>query len=160
MLRWLKRMILPLFAVLLLIQIFRPTRTNPPVDPKREIYANLAVDSAVAGVFARSCNDCHSNRTVWPWYSGVAPGSWLVVSDVKRGRKALNLSEWAMYKTEARQKHLAEIYKEVSEGEMPALPYKFMHPDAKLTKADVRLVCEWARSNRQSLSASEADVQE
>jgi hypothetical protein len=160
MLRLLKRVILPLFAVLLLVQVFRPARTNPPVDPRREIHANLPVDPAVNDVFARSCNDCHSNRTVWPWYSGVAPASWLIVSDVKRGRKALNLSEWGTYKVGAQQKHLAEVCKEVSEGEMPVLHYKLMHPDAKLTKADVVLVCEWARSNQQSSAAVEAEVQE
>ncbi len=160
MLRWLKRTILPLIGILLLIQVFRPARTNPPVDPKREIHANVAIDPAVASLFARSCNDCHSNRTVWPWYSGVAPASWVVVSDVNRGRKALNLSEWSTYKTEAQQKHLTEVCKEVSEGEMPALPYKLMHPDAKLTKADVAMVCEWTRSNPQRLSASGVEVRE
>lgn len=160
MLRWLKRVILPLVAVLLLIQIFRPARTNPPVDSKQEIHANLAMDPAVASLLARSCNDCHSNRTEWPWYSGVAPASWLVVSDVNRGRKALNLSEWSTYKTEAQQKHLAEVCKEVSEGEMPVLPYKLAHPGAKLTKADVAMICEWTGNNRHSLSASEAEVEE
>ena len=160
MLRWLKRVILPIVAVLLLVRVFRPARTNPPVDPRHEIHANLSVDPAVADVFARSCNDCHSNRTVWPWYSGVAPVSWLVVSDVKRGRKALNLSEWGMYKAGAQQKHLAEICKEVSEGDMPVLPYKLIHLDAELTKADVGLVCEWTRSNRQNLPTVEAEVEE
>jgi heme-binding protein len=119
MLRWLKRLILPLVVLLLVIQVFRPARTNPPVDPQREMHANLTVDPGVASLFARSCNDCHSNRTVWPWYSEVAPASWLVVSDVNRGRKALNLSEWSMYRLEAQRKHLIEVCKEVSEGEMP-----------------------------------------
>lgn len=160
MLRWLKRTILPLIGVLLLIQVFRPARTNPPVDANREIHSNLAVEPAVASLLARSCNDCHSNRTVWPWYSGVAPASWLVVSDVNRGRKALNLSEWSTYKSETQQKHLAEVCKAVSEGEMPVLPYKLMHRHATLTKADVATVCEWTRSNRQPLSATEAEVEE
>jgi hypothetical protein len=82
---WLRRSILVAVILLVVVQIIRPARTNPPVDPKREIGAHLAAEPAVASLFAQSCNDCHSNRTVWPWYSEVAPASWLVVSDVNRG---------------------------------------------------------------------------
>jgi Haem-binding domain len=154
MLRWLKRVILPLSAVLLLIQVFRPPRTNPPVDPKQEIRANLAVDPAVAGVFARSCNDCHSDRTVWPWYSHVAPVSWLVISDVNRGRKALNFSAWSTYRAEERRKQLAEICKEVTEGEMPGFSYTLIHREAKLGAAEVVAVCRWAQNSGQEFSAA------
>ena len=92
-----KRLAVSLVFILAAVQFFQPARTNSPVDPKRELHANLAVDAAVATVLERSCNDCHSYRSVWPWYSHVAPVSWLVVSDVNRGRKALNFSEWASY---------------------------------------------------------------
>ena len=143
MLLWLKRLILAAVIVLVVIQIFRPARTNPPIDPRQEIGANLAVDPAVASIFVRSCNDCHSNRTVWPRYSQLAPASWLVVADVNRGRKALNFSEWGAYGAEAQQKHLSEVCKEVSEGEMPGLPYALMHREAKLSNADVAAVCRW-----------------
>ncbi len=92
MLVWLKRLVVPFLIVLVAIQVLQPARTNPPIDPKREMHANLTVDPAAATVFQRSCNDCHSHRAVWPWYSHAAPVSWLVVSDVSRGRKALNFS--------------------------------------------------------------------
>lgn len=154
MLRWLKRAILPLFATLLLIQVFRPARTNPSVDPKQEIHASLAVDPAVAGVFARSCNDCHSNRTVWPWYSHVAPASWLVISDVNRGRKTLNFSEWSTYRAEEQRKQLAEICKEVTEGEMPGFAYTLIHREAKLSAAEVGAICRWAENSGQEFSAA------
>jgi Haem-binding domain len=102
MLALLKRLAVLLVFILVAVQFFQPARTNPPVDPKRELHAHLAVDAAVdaavATVFERSCNDCHSYRSVWPWYSHVAPVSWLVVSDVNRGRKAVNFSEWAGYR--------------------------------------------------------------
>lgn len=152
---WMKRLLLPFLILLIAIQIFRPARTNPPVDPKREIHANVSVDPAVAAVFTRSCNDCHSNRTIWPWYSNVAPVSWLVVSDVNRGRKALNFSEWASYGTVAQQKHLSEVCKEVSEGEMPGLPYKLLHSHAKLSEADVTALCLWTKGAPPNLSAEE-----
>jgi hypothetical protein len=154
MLLWLKRLILAVVIVLAVIQVFRPARTNPPVDPKREIHTNLSVDPAVPSVLTRACNDCHSNRTVWPWYSHVAPASWLVVSDVNRGRKALNFSEWSRYSAEAQQEHLSEVCKEVKEDEMPGLSYTLMHRNAKLSKADKVAVCRWTQSSGQSLSAA------
>ena len=154
MLVWLKRLAIALLLVLVAIQIFQPARTNPQIDPKREIHANLAVDPAVAGVLQRSCNDCHSHRTVWPWYSDVAPVSWLVVSDVNQGRKVLNLSEWAAHRPEEQQKQLSEICKEVSEGEMPGLSYTLMHRHAKLSTDDVSAICGWTRTSVQKVSAA------
>ena len=154
MLLWLKRLVLAAVIVLGVIQVFRPATTNPSVDAKREIHTNLSVDPAVATVLTRACNDCHSNRTVWPWYSQVAPASWLVVSDVNRGRKALNFSEWSTYGVEARQAHLSEVCKEVTESEMPGFSYTLMHRDAKLSKGDKADVCRWAQSAGQRLSAA------
>ena len=154
MLVWLKRLALAAAIVLVVIQVFRPVKTNPPLDPKREIYATVEVEPAAATVLARACNDCHSNRTIWPWYSHVAPASWLVVSDVNRGRKALNFSQWGTYPPEAQQKHLSEISKEVTEGEMPAFSYTLIHQSAKLSKADKDAVCRWTQDSGQSLSAA------
>ncbi len=150
----LKRLILVIVIVLATIQVIRPARTNPPIAPEREIYAHLKVDPAVADVLTRSCNDCHSHRTVWPWYTQVAPASWLVVSDVVRGRKKLNFSEWSTYGREAQHKHLSEICKEVTEGEMPGVAYTLLHRNAKLTSADVASVCRWTESAGQSLAAA------
>jgi hypothetical protein len=154
MLAWSKRLIVPLLLILVAIQIFQAARTNPPIDPKLEMHANLAVDPAVASVFHRSCDDCHSHRTEWPWYSHVAPVSWLVVSDVNRGRRAMNFSEWATYRPEEQQKQLSEICKVVSEGEMPGLSYTVLHRSAKLSPADVATLCRWTQTPLQGVSAS------
>ena len=154
MLTLLKRLVVLLVFILVAVQFFQPARTNPPVDPKRELHANLAVDAAVATAFERSCNDCHSYRSVWPWYSHVAPVSWLVVSDVNRGRKALNFSEWAGYQPGEQRKQLSEICKEVSEGEMPGLPYTLLHRRAKLNATDVTNICSWTRASAQNISAT------
>lgn len=154
MLVWLKRLAIALLLVLVAFQIFQPARTNPQTDPKREIHASLAVDPAVASVWQRSCNDCHSHRTVWPWYSHVAPVSWLVVSDVNQGRKVLNFSEWAGYRPEEQQKQLSEICKEVSEGEMPGFSYTLMHRHAKLSTGDASAICGWTRTSVQKVSAA------
>ena len=91
---WFKRIVLVLIVFCAASQIIRPSRANPPIDQKRELHAVLPLDPTVASIFARSCNDCHSNRTVWPWYSQIAPISWLVAYDVRQGRQKMNFSEW------------------------------------------------------------------
>jgi hypothetical protein len=78
----------------------------------------------------RACFDCHSNETVWPWYSKVAPVSWLVVSDTVRGRRALNFSEWG---TGRRRREVDEVARIVTRGEMPPSTYLITHPAGKLT---------------------------
>lgn len=157
MVRWIKRAAFAAVILLVVIQIFRPALSNPPINSKKEIQANLAVEQAVATVLTRACNDCHSNRTVWPWYSHVAPASWLVVSDVNRGRKALNFSEWSGYPAEDQEKRLSEICNEVSEGEMPNLAYTLMHRHAKLSMDDVATVCRWSRTLIQQAATARAE---
>ena len=159
MLSLLKRLAVLLVFILVAIQFFQPPKTNPSIDPKREVQANLPVDAVVGTVFERSCNDCHSYRSVWPWYSHVAPVSWLVVSDVNRGRKALNFSEWAGYQPGEQRKQLSEICKEVSEGEMPGLPYILLHRRAKLSTADVAAICAWTRNSLQPVPTALGEEQ-
>ena len=72
----------------------RPAMTNPPVDESQTIVARAQVPPEVASILDRSCRDCHSNKTVWPWYTHVAPVSWWLADHVDHGRKDLNLSEW------------------------------------------------------------------
>lgn len=116
-------------------QLVRPARTNPPAT------APLAIeDRAAETVLRRSCFDCHSNETRWPWYTAVAPISWLVVSDVNEGRREMNFSAWKDPKRKLRK----EICEQVREGEMPLAIYLPLHPAARLTPADVQTLCGWA----------------
>ena len=153
---WVRRGALALFVLLLAAQLIRPATLNPRVNPAHEIAAHLAVNPAVQAIFERSCNDCHSNRTVWPWYSHVAPISWLVASDVSGGRRHVNFSEWTAYPAEKSAKLLEQICKEVQEGDMPPLQYLPMHRAAWLGKADRQKVCDWTAAARQSQTAMDA----
>jgi hypothetical protein len=143
-------------VILVIIQLIRPARSNPPINPGETVHARLPVDSVVDAAFIRSCNDCHSNLTVWPWYTNVAPASWLVVSDVRRGRVELNFSEWGTYTPNKQQKLLKETCAEVSERKMPAAAYTMLHPSAKFTDVDRAAVCAWTRSVAQSLTRAPA----
>jgi hypothetical protein len=100
--------------------------SNPPV------LAEPRWDSAATRALAvRACFDCHSNQTRWPWYSHVAPASWLVQNHVDDGRRVLNFSEWGRGNAEA-----DEAADEVREGEMPPSSYVLLHPEARLTAAE------------------------
>src|SRR5262249_44750216 len=80
-------------------QLVRPERANPPTDARRTIQAHVGTASGLVAILDRSCRDCHSNATVWPWYTQVAPLSWLMARGVAEGRKAVNFSEWGAYPT-------------------------------------------------------------
>ena len=128
------------FGVLvLLIQVVRPEQTNPPVT------GEIQAPAEVMSLLKRSCYDCHSNESKWPWYSQVAPVSWLVTKDVNDGRKHLNFSVWQGYEEGRKLKKFKEIAEEVGEGEMPMDLYLPLHPEAKLTPAETTLLVEWAK---------------
>ncbi len=116
---------LGLFLVLQLIPA-SARRTNPPISAEPDWDSPRTRE-----LFLRTCGDCHSNRTVWPWYSRVAPVSWLVISDVANGREHLNVSEW-----DREQRHADEAAEELREGEMPLRLYVLTHREARLSPAE------------------------
>ncbi len=136
------------------IQFVRPERTNPPIDPAKDIVGQSSLPPEVRAVLERSCFDCHSNRTRWPWYSQVAPASWLVVNDVNEGRRHLNFSEWEGYKVGRRLSKLESVMGEVNKGGMPLGTYLLLHGDATLSSAERGLVVGWAEALSDSLGAA------
>ncbi len=135
------------FAVIQLVPYSRD-QANPPVvrepnwdSPKTRELAK------------RACFDCHSNETVKPWYSRVAPASWLIWSDIQSGRAALNFSEWQGNGRESERP--AELAKEINEGEMPPLQYALFHPASRLSEVDKRQLAEGlATTAQQSATAA------
>lgn len=140
---WIKRIFWTVVSLAIVIQVVRPSHENPAVAPDQTIQAVMPVPLAAQSILDRSCNDCHSSRTVWPWYSQVAPASWLVATDVRSGQKAMNFSEWAKYSPQHRQELLKDTCDEASQGKMPEGPYLLLHPNARLTDADRWTLCAW-----------------
>jgi hypothetical protein len=135
------RLALIALGVLVAIQWIPLPRTNPPVE------GALQAPPAVQAILDRSCADCHSHATKWPWYAYVAPVSWLVVYDTHEGREHLNFSKWDSYPPKRQAKEIREMWKEVDEGEMPTAPYLWMHPDARLSDADKATLRAWSEAN-------------
>lgn len=133
-----------LFAGALLIQLFGPEPTNPATDPARTLSARVHVPADAAAVLQRSCADCHSNDTKWPWYSHVAPVSWFVIDHVNHGRSHFNYSDWAKYDADQVAQLLKNTCELTRKGEMPLPSYLRMHKDAALSPADVDTLCRWS----------------
>jgi cytochrome c551/c552 len=125
-------------AFLVIAQFVRIERSNPPVE------SDVSAPPEVKARFRAACYDCHSNETVWPWYSQVAPVSWLLAHDVNEGREELNFSTWQRYDSNRRRKKLKEMVETVNEGEMPPWYYVIIHPEAWLTDQDRAAIVTWA----------------
>ena len=150
--RRLTRGLLLAFAVLLVAAQFLPVeRRNPTTDPQRDIAVQLAPPPPVSAALDRSCRDCHANSTTWPWYSRVAPVSWVVADDVKSGRRRLNLSEWGRYDKARAAEKLNEICEQVKTGEMPDFKYVLIHPASRLSDAEVQAICAWTAAERRRI---------
>ncbi len=141
-----------LVAVALLIQLVPVTRDNPPVS------AALTAPPAVDEVLRESCYDCHSHETVWPWYSYVAPVSWLVAHDVHEGREHLNFSAWNDLPAAKQLKLADEVWEEVSEGEMPLGIYLIVHGDARLSGDDMETIRAWSAPVRTPTESTDSTI--
>ena len=128
------------------IQFIKPSRANPPVVASRTLESHMDVPPEVQSVLKRSCYDCHSNATVWPWYSNVAPVSWYVASDVNGARSHVNFQDWAAQINEQEGKeHLGLACKLVREGRMPPAEYRVMHKGTPVSAEEANTVCAWTR---------------
>lgn len=135
-----------MLVLVIAAQVFQPRRTNPDVPASRSLAAHVAVPAPVQNILQRACGDCHSNATVWPWYSRVAPVSWLVTDDVNEGRRHINFQDWeAQENAKEATEHLGRICTEVRDRAMPPRTYQLMHKDSRLSPQDVAALCEWSQ---------------
>lgn len=126
-------------------QFYQPSRANPPADPAVSFAAVANPPKEVVAIVDRSCRDCHTHNTVWPWYSTISPVSWLVAGDVEKGRRKLNFSQWNLYGPEMSRIRMTEVCEEVKAGKMPLPYYTPLHPESRLSSRDVESVCAAVR---------------
>jgi hypothetical protein len=142
----LKFILITLVAGIVIIQFFRPDRVTINQMTADDINNKMQIPGNVQGIFKRSCYDCHSNQTFWPWYSNIAPVSWLVADDVNKGRKKMNFSEWGKLTQPKQEKKLSDIYDQVTQGDMPLPKYLIIHKDAALSQTEKDAICGWITS--------------
>jgi len=143
--RRIKQAAVVILVLLAAVQLIRPDRANPPIVASLAIQAQVGTPNGMVAVLDRACGDCHSNGTVWPWYSEVAPVSWLMAYGVKEGRKAVNFSEWMAYPADRQRQLLVASCADVSANRMPGSAWISLHPEARLSSTDIETICAAAR---------------
>lgn len=133
-----KRTLLIFLIVFIVMQFIQTEQKNFPIDKSLEIQA----PSEIMTMFKQSCYDCHSNNVNWPWYSKIAPFSWIISEHVNDGRKWLNFSEWEAYSQEEKNRKLKGIYRTVY-AVMPLHSYLWLHEEADLTKEQRKQIRDW-----------------
>ena len=157
--RW--RYILAGLTLVFIVIQFIPTELPPTSnDNPGDIIKSGLVSQDVAILLKKSCYSCHSHETEYPWYSYVAPSSWLVAHDVHDAREELNFSKWQEYDTGKILSKLDDITSEVGEGRMPLGIYTIMHPTAKLDDSQRERIVAWAEATMDSVAAAEEDEED
>jgi Haem-binding domain len=149
-----RKLLLVLIALVGLVSIL--TAPHASENAGAPLLAGAHIPDAVRAAFERSCRDCHSEATRFPWYSYIAPISLLVQSDVKQGREHLNLSHWSEYSLVRRERCLSEIANQIQDGGMPLSSYTWIHRDAVLSPADVDAIFTWTQQERTRLISESA----
>jgi hypothetical protein len=144
-----------LVIFLIAIEIFQPRRTNPTIVPSRSLESHVNVPPEVLSALLHSCGDCHSNQTRWPWYSRVAPFSWVIVDDVNEGRRHMNFDDWeSLEGPQTANDRLTGICKEIQEKGMPPYSYRLAHGDLRLNPQEITSICAWSQTFRTGPASS------
>ena len=146
------RRLVPKIALVVLGIVFIGSVLTWPKKAERadeaQLLSGARIPQPVLATLKRSCIDCHSEATHYPWYSYVFPVSWLIQSDVTQGREHLNLSRWEQYSAIRQQRRLSEIANQVQDGDMPLFQYTLIHRDAKLSRDDIAAIFRWTQEER------------
>lgn len=142
-----KKILLGLAILLLAIQFIRPAKNQAEGVSANDIslvYTTMPRDIQV--MLQKKCYDCHSNNTVYPWYSNVQPVAWWLADHVKEGKEHLNFAEFKTYDTKKATHKLEEIVEEVTKGEMPLDSYTLIHRDAVVSSEEQVALRNWIAS--------------
>ena len=129
----------------------RSHETVVGADASSSLIVRTPVPAPVMSLLRRACFDCHSDETRWPWYAALPIASHLIERDVTEGRRQLNLSRWMQYNPFDRADMLDKICQRISSGAMPPWQYRLMHSDARLSRTDIRALCEWTQLETERL---------
>jgi hypothetical protein len=147
-----KKILLALLVIFLVMQAFRPTK-NLSANTENDISVSYAVPTEVKTILAKACNDCHSNKTEYPWYANIQPAAFWLNDHVVDGKRHLNFNEFNKYRIAKQYKKLEECIDEVKDGEMPLESYTIIHKNAILTEAEKITLTNWCLTVRDSIKA-------
>ena len=153
-----KIVIIIVLAILLIIQLFKIDTTPTETDINMDYLITTQAPEEIKNIMEKSCYDCHSNKTSYPWYSKTAPISWMINNHIKEGRQHINFSEWGNYAQE-RQKHTQkECIEEIVKNKMPLKSYTMIHTDSKLSDESKETIIQWFKLQLSGDTATSNDL--
>ena len=154
--RVVKIILLILLIILIAIQFIRPELNKTDEPSADAINTGGNVPQEVMSILERSCYDCHSNNSVYPWYFKIQPVAWYLAHHIEEGKDELNFDAFGSYTAKRKAKKFDEIAEVIEEEEMPLTSYTFIHNDAKLTEAERKMLISWAIQSKDSITANAA----
>lgn len=156
--KWFRYSLYFLIAVLVVIQFIKPER-NLSGEVQNDISKAYSVPNKVKVILETACYDCHSNKTVYPWYANLQPIAWWLSDHVNDGKKHLNFNEFMTYNAKRQHHKLEEIDETVSEGEMPMSSYTLIHKEAKLSDDQKAILIQWTKDLRAEILAQNPTIE-
>jgi len=147
-----RKILIALLVILVLLQFYRPAR-NLSGEKSKDISVLYPVPDTVNAILERACNDCHSNKTIYPWYAEVQPVGWWLKNHVNDGKRHLNFNEFATYWLARQKKKMEEVIEQIKKDEMPLPSYTWIHKDAILSDGEKVTINTWAQSIIDTLKA-------
>ncbi|QTE38461.1 heme-binding domain-containing protein [Mucilaginibacter gossypii] len=147
-----KKILLALLVILVAIQFIHLKKNISSGPYANGIDKHYTVPKDVQVVLKRSCYDCHSNNTYYPWYNNIQPVAWLLAHDVNEGKEEINFDEFNNYSLSQKRHKLSDLSKEVKEGEMPMGIYTVIHRNAVLSQVEKQRLITWADSLKGTLN--------
>ncbi|WP_315817484.1 heme-binding domain-containing protein [Paraflavitalea speifideaquila] len=148
-----KKILLAILIILVVIQFIRPARNESGAITANDITQQYHVPEPITDLLKRSCNDCHTNHTRYPWYTNIQPVGWWMQEHVEDGKRNLNFSEFGTYKPKDQDHIMEEIIEVIEKNEMPLNSYLWMHGEAKLSEEDKEVLIAWAKQLKEEIAA-------
>ncbi|MGB5242358.1 MAG: heme-binding domain-containing protein [Lutimonas sp.] len=150
-----KKILIALFAIFLIIQFFRPEKNNSN-DLTHDVSKKYELPEEVNKILTVACNDCHSNRTEYPWYANVQPVAWWLNDHVVDGKKHLNFSDFTQLPIAVQNHKFEEVIEVLEENEMPLASYTYLglHKEANLSSEQKETLMNWAKSQMTYLKSN------
>ncbi|MBU6157906.1 MAG: heme-binding domain-containing protein [Bacteroidetes bacterium] len=149
-----KKLFYPLLLGFIIIQFMRPERNEGIGSKNDDIQFAFQVNQSVHSILKRSCYDCHSDHTSYPWYANVQPAGWWIQHHIEEGKSHLNFSTFKTYTPAEMDHKLEEIKEVIEENEMPLKSYRLLHSKASLSENEKQALLSWVTESRKRLNLS------
>ena len=149
-----RKILLVISAVFIVIQFIAPVHNKDGRVLETNISKIFNISDSVQAVLKKTCYDCHSNNTSYPWYSNIQPMAWIMARHIKNGKEKLNFSGFGSSSNRKQISKLKGIINQIKDDEMPLSSYKVMHKNARLSKEDKNLIMNWINQTADSLSSN------